>query len=202
MDLTQDLTQDSFSFNSHFISQAGGELIDTSISVTNTRNSGLSFGGGATSEGATLYCTSADSSHHTQILTGSTSHSHDIEILDASSQHKCVPEKLNYCVKVISPHSSDGIQLKRWGREGKFEDLEAIKISLGEDFNDFIQDCDFKFGYIQPGHGSKGRQVALDEPKDIEAMYQAYRGKKQVILWIKVSKQKHDRAIESQTKKH
>ena len=71
-------------------------------------------------------------------------------------------------------------------------------MGLSVDFNDYIRDCNFKFGYIQPGQGSKGHQVPLDEPKDIEAMYEAYRGRKQVILWVKVLKQKQDRANESQ----
>ena len=45
----------SFSLDSHFISQSGVNLIDTSIRVTNTSNADLAFGGGANSEGATLY---------------------------------------------------------------------------------------------------------------------------------------------------
>ena len=45
----------SFSLDSHFISQSGDNSIDTSIRVTNTSNADLAFGGGANSEGATVY---------------------------------------------------------------------------------------------------------------------------------------------------
>ena len=92
------------------------------------------------------------------------------------------------------PHTTEGVQLKKWETQiEKFSDLEVIKVGLSVDCNDYTRDCDFKFGYIQP-HGSKGRQVPLHEPKDIEAMYEAYRGRKQVILWVKVLKRKQDRA--------
>ena len=67
-------------------------------------------------------------------------------------------DKVNYSVKVISPHTTEGLQLKKWETQiEKFSDLEAIKVGLSVDFNNYIRDCDFKFGYIQPGHGSKGR---------------------------------------------
>ena len=45
----------SFSLDSHFISQSGDNSINTSIRVTNTSNADLAFGGGANSEGATVY---------------------------------------------------------------------------------------------------------------------------------------------------
>ena len=93
------------------------------------------------------------------------------------------------------PHTTEGVQLKKWETQiEKFSDLEVIKVGLSVDCNDYTRDCDFKFGYIQP-HRSKGRQVPLHEPKDIEAMYEAYRGRKQVILWVSVKMEANESQV-------
>ena len=169
----------SFSLDSHFISQSGDNSIDTSIRVTNTSIADLAFSGGANSEGATVYY--LPSGHIPRREAEIISFGSDVT---SSSFADC--DKVNYSVKVISPHTPEGVQLKKWETQiEKFSDLEAIKWDC-QSISMITYEIVTKFGYIQHGHGSKGRQVPLDEPKDIEAMYEAYRGRKKVILWVKV----------------
>ena len=145
----------SFSLDSHFISQSGDNSIDTSIRVTNTSNADLAFGGGANSERATMYY--LPSGHFRSTEAEIISFGSDVTSQPVSSS-LADHDKVNYSVKVISPHTTEGLQLKKWETPiEKFSDLEAIKVGLSVDFNNYIRDCDFNFGYIQPGHGSKGR---------------------------------------------
>ena len=44
----------------------------------------------------------------------------------------------------------------------------------------------FHFGYIIPGHGVKGKQQTVESSDDISEMYDQYRGRKEIIIWIKV----------------
>ena len=67
----------------------------------------------------------------------------------------------------------------------KFSNLQDLKVALATDFSEFIKD-DFGFGYIQPGHRSKGCQISLDRDNDIENNYaDAYQGEKQITLLMK-----------------
>ena len=71
-----------------------------------------------------------------------------------------------------------------------FYHLRDLTAALATDFSEFIKEDDFGFGFIQPGHVSKGRQISPDGDIDIENMYNTYKGKKQIILWVKVLKRK------------
>ena len=127
----------SFSLDSHFISQSGDNSIDTSIRVTNTSNADLAFGGGANSEGAPcIICHRVIFLSHTEaeiISFGSDVTSQPV----SSSLADC--DEVNYSVKVISPHTTEGLQLKKWETPiEKFSDLEAIKVGLSVDFNNYI----------------------------------------------------------------
>ena len=47
-------------------------------------------------------------------------------------------------------------------------------------------DCEISsesFGYVEPGHGYKGRQHWLTTDEDVEDMYHIYEGKKEILLW-------------------
>ena len=63
-----------------------------------------------------------------------------------------------------------------------------MKSDLAIEFSDFICDGEFSYGYIQPGHGVKGQQVSIVENKDLVMMYEVYKKRKQIILWLKLAK--------------
>ena len=108
----------SFSLDSLFISQSGDNSIDTSIRVTNTSNADLAFGGGANSEGATVYY--LPSGHIPSTEAEIISFGSDVTSQPVSSS-LADRDKVNYSVKVISPHTTEGVQLKKWETNRKIQ---------------------------------------------------------------------------------
>ena len=108
----------SFSLDSHFISQSGDNSIDTSIRVTNTSNADLAFGGGANSERATMYY--LPSGHFRSTEAEIISFGSDVTSQPVSSS-LADHDKVNYSVKVISPHTTEGLQLKKWETNRKIQ---------------------------------------------------------------------------------
>ena len=58
-------------------------------------------------------------------------------------------------------------------------------------------------GYIEPGHGMKGRQVWLLESDDLISMYTLFKNKKEIILWCHIQKCQADGSadVEKQARK-
>ena len=77
------------------------------------------------------------------------------------------------------------------------------------DFQHYVLNDDFQFGFIAPGHGSRGRQVSLKTNSDLEKMYDEHKKRKEVVLWLKIVKEPRKRPlsnsavinIESKTKR-
>ena len=68
--------------------------------------------------------------------------------------------------------------------EGKFTGIEHMKEVIVATFpNDFVSST-CQMGYIQPGHGAKGRQLWLSTDADVLEMYSACEGKKEILLWF------------------
>ena len=92
---------------------------------------------------------------------------------------------LVYTVKVIT--SGCGSLLKRWSTTTRFATASTMKLQLKYDFDSFVGETEaFSFGYLQRGHGTKGRQYAITDDDNIKNMYEEYKGKAEILLWIKV----------------
>lgn len=90
-------------------------------------------------------------------------------------------------VKIIS-HHCDGVRVINCDNQCcKFTDVSDLRSCLLSDFENFIHEDTFQFGYIQPGHGAKGRQVLVDNNTALDQMYRAHK-KNLLILWLKVTK--------------
>lgn len=53
--------------------------------------------------------------------------------------------------------------------------------------SNLLSDKPEELGYIEPGHGAKGRQRWLVEDKDLEEVYKMHQGKKEILLWTYTS---------------
>lgn len=59
---------------------------------------------------------------------------------------------------------------------------------------EIMSKCDGKasvdggFGYIEPGHGVKGKQRWLMNNEDVADMYTVHEGKKEILLWCYAQK--------------
>ena len=95
----------------------------------------------------------------------------------------------SYSVKIINPRNAGGQCVESWSAE-EFSSVDDIKSRLCEDFSDYIMENSVKFGYIVPGHGLKGKQMVIETDDDLPAMYNCYRGKRCVMLWVKCVKER------------
>jgi len=66
--------------------------------------------------------------------------------------------------------------------EGRFLDIDHLKDTIYHEFPEKVPQANQNLGYIEPGHGVKGRQRWISSPSDLTLMYQAYK-KKEIILW-------------------
>ena len=62
--------------------------------------------------------------------------------------------------------------------------MEQLKEVLLSAFPDDFDSETTQVGYIQPGHGTRGRQLWLASDGDIEEMYSECQGKKEILLWF------------------
>ena len=99
-------------------------------------------------------------------------------------------DSLSYSVKIISPHTQLSGLVEKWEEEGKFDDIEILKEKMSLKFQSYIKESEYSLGFIQPGHGTKGRQVPVATNEDLSKMYQLHEGKKGIVLWLKVTRAK------------
>ena len=64
----------------------------------------------------------------------------------------------------------------------QFETVNDIKVGLAKWMN-LSKEFDLAIGYIEPGHGTKGRKRWLHDDSDLIDLYQLYKGKKEIMLW-------------------
>ena len=71
--------------------------------------------------------------------------------------------------------------MRKWrdAEHKKFKSVDDLKRSLAE----WINLPEVVVGYIEPGHGAKGRQRWLHDESDLTDLYQLYKGKKEIMLW-------------------
>jgi len=88
--------------------------------------------------------------------------------------------------------TSSGCVIKKWDNNTRFSNVSDLKDQLASDFATLLQDgADFLFGYIQRGHGMRGKQFSITEDDDIRNMYDEYQGRREIIMWMKICKRVH-----------
>ena len=85
---------------------------------------------------------------------------------------------------MLNPKNAGGHCVESWNTE-KFSRVDDLKNRLCEEFSDYMLGCNISFGYIVPGHGLKGKQRVISTDDDLATMYDEYRGKRCVMMWIK-----------------
>ena len=79
--------------------------------------------------------------------------------------------------------------MESWSAK-EFSSVDDMKHTLCEDFSDFMLESSIQFGYIVPGHGLKGKQIVIGADDDLAMLYNCYRGKRCVMLWVKCVKER------------
>ncbi len=110
-------------------------------------------------------------------------------LVEEDASQMAAPSSLRFSVKIINPRTQGGFTVYKWETENQHDEVDALKNELFEKLEEqgyvSTQD-DFKFGFMVPGHGVKGKQLAIDIDEDVSRMYQQYRGRKEIVLWVKI----------------
>ena len=111
---------------------------------------------------------------------------------DLSESEESQPSSIGYSVKVIDPNNKRNYVVKKWRNTvGKFKSVAVLHSNLKESFTDDLSDIpvdDIECGYIDPGHGAKGRQLWVFEKSDLDDMYEAHAQKKEIMIWFYTKK--------------
>ena len=109
--------------------------------------------------------------------------------------------------------------IRKWRIKRKFTSVTQLESKLVENFDTLrpVDENGLSMGYIEPGHGYKGKQRWLCCDEDLREMYSIYSGKKEILMWCflpgKQSKRsqssdqrggssaKRSKVVESNTKK-
>ena len=84
-----------------------------------------------------------------------------------------------YSVKVMNPSRKTSFVIKKLKTSQRFQSVEDIKA----DISDLLSTEVDNVGYIEPGHGNKGKQHQLETSEDLNEMYKVYGKKREVRLW-------------------
>ena len=85
-----------------------------------------------------------------------------------------------YSIKLIPKKKADYSVKKLHGLTKQYSSLEELKTAVSEVCKEAVLD---HFGYIEPGHGAKGKQRWLQSDRDIKDMYHLHEGKREILLW-------------------
>lgn len=72
---------------------------------------------------------------------------------------------------------------KLHGVQRSFKKLDELKGTIEEYCEDNVSVPIDSLGYVEPGHGAKGKQRWLITDADVADMYKAHQGKKEILLW-------------------
>ena len=101
---------------------------------------------------------------------------------------------------LVNPTRKSEYRVEKWPCTERFESVALFKESLKQKFEELSTCNDIVFGYIEPGHGLKGRQHWITTTDDLKDMYKAYEGRKEVIIWCHPSiSDKHKQKIDDES---
>ena len=99
--------------------------------------------------------------------------------------------KYSYSVKVISPGGKGGYEIRALESHSVFVEVSKLKESLLCSCKQYIEvGKELQFGYIVPGHGKKGKQLEVTSNKDLLEMYERYKKRHEIMLWMKQSRKR------------
>ena len=90
---------------------------------------------------------------------------------------------MSYSVKVVNPaKKTDYIIEKLHGLNVKFTTVHEVRQAIDEKCQSDVEVPVQNIGYVEPGHGPKGKQRWLITEGDLAEMYKCHQGKKEILL--------------------
>ena len=106
-------------------------------------------------------------------------------------------------MKLMNPAKRSDFTVQKLPRDCKFVSVAELKSHILETFQDQLPAKLSTLGYIEPGHGLRGKQRWLVKDSDLEEMYKVCTGKGEIIFWTvcrQASGADAERVSESQSK--
>ena len=88
-----------------------------------------------------------------------------------------------YSVKIVNQRKKSEFVVVKLKSKERFDDLDNLKKKVAEECNGQVEDPVKQIGYIEPGHGLRGKLRWLSSNDDLCDMYELFQGKKELILW-------------------
>lgn len=93
------------------------------------------------------------------------------------------PQAFEYSVKIVNRKKKSDFVVKKLKTKEKLSNLNQLKKRVEEECTDCVQAPIQHIGYIEPGHGLRGKQRWLTSNSDLDELYCQLQGKKEVLLW-------------------
>ena len=93
------------------------------------------------------------------------------------------PAKHLYSVKLVNRSKKSEYRIHNIRQGVKLTDMENLQGFIRTRFEEFTEFDDICVGYIEPGHGWKGKQVWLNSDEDITDLYVVCSKVKDILLW-------------------
>ena len=115
----------------------------------------------------------------------------EFEVDELSSSVKDIDDlvQFEYSIKLMNPSRMSeykNVRICKWKRCRTLNELRAFLSAKVSSVEVSGEKPDFKvvdLGYIEPGHGMKGRKQWLNTDSDVDVMYEQHAGKRNILLW-------------------
>ena len=87
----------------------------------------------------------------------------------------------SYSIKIVPKTKAEYVIQTFRSISNNFDTIEELKAAVCEACQGEVSLE--SFGYIELGHGSRGKQRWLACNEDLEELYRVYHGKKDILLW-------------------
>lgn len=94
-----------------------------------------------------------------------------------------VSPRFKYSVKIVNPKKKSEYEIQVLRTDHMFTSVEELKTQIVQDCESKVPEKPTQLGFIEPGHGLRGKQRWINSEDDLKEMYHLHKGKDEIILW-------------------
>lgn len=127
--------------------------------------------------------------------TDTSSSDEDVQVLEETN----LCHQLTYTIKLINPACKKEFQSVELGKAKVCKSLGSLQSFISKKLsnNPKLKLLDLRsveMGYVEPGHGMKGRKMWINTDEDVKMMYVKHVKKKSLLLWCYTDEKKEESA--------
>ena len=88
-----------------------------------------------------------------------------------------------YSIKLINPDRKSEYSIEKWRTRRVFKTVSHLTTKLKEKYAELEPCRELRVGYMDPGHGWKGKQCWITCDEDLKDMYKVYSSKAEILIW-------------------